>query len=149
MICPHCGAQIPANANFCQICGKSLNGAPNPSSNNPFQNNPLSGLDVKIRKALDTATDALSKAVTWVANALSLGDPTAPSYKIWAFLSAFLLFLPTGAVAIYYSFRVDREKRDGRYSDAVASSRAVKLWIAASAFLGFLMGPAFLVRFFH
>ncbi len=74
-ICHHCGAENPAQARFCQACGKSLIGLARPCENCGTVNGPAANFCAQCGKALSIATGAQRPAGEPVSN----GAPEATS----------------------------------------------------------------------
>lgn len=129
MICPKCGAVLADGSNFCSSCGKNLNGG-------------SASVMSRLAVELDRLTAWVERVVKQGCEMLLRDNPNAPTRLVWNILAAIFLFLPTGLIGCYYSYRVTRAKNENNYSDSIAYSKYAKLWLAVTIAIGAICAPA-------
>lgn len=65
-------------------------------------------------------------------------DVPPPPMTVWAVV-AFLLFPPTGIVAIYFAVRSSKEWKIGNKKESHDSNRAAKMWTGITCFLALIL----------
>lgn len=128
MICPKCGAVLHDDVKYCSSCGKCLTGGGFNAS--------------KIVDELDKLTAKIESVAKQGCDMLFRDNLNAPDRLVWNILATIFMFLPTGLVGCYYSYRVTRAKKDNNFSDAVAYSQNAKIWLALTIAIGLIFAPA-------
>lgn len=108
MFCSSCGKEITDSANFCEKCGRQVNGLGSPGAMQPqpYQTAYQGG---QYRPPMRGAI------------------PDIPNHLGWAIVSL-ILFWPTGIPAIVYSTRVDNRIMLGDMAGAYESSRKARVF---------------------